>query len=118
MKEKIKNFFVTTFKFLFNPRFLLCFGIGWMITNGWSYLFLGLGAYLDIPWMAAVASTYLAILWLPVSPEKIITIAIAIWLLKLLFPQDQQTLGILHDLYDKAKSSLKKKKRKTKSDSR
>lgn len=110
MAEKLKNFLVKTLKFLFNPRFLLCFGIGWMITNGWSYLLFGLGAYLEIPWMIAVSSAYLAFLWLPISPEKIVTVAIAIWLLKLMFPGDKQTLGILHNLYEKAKNSLKKKK--------
>ena len=35
---------------LLNPRFLLCFGIGWMITNGWAYLMLGLGLLLDASW--------------------------------------------------------------------
>ena len=68
-----------------NPRFLLCFGIGWMITNGWAYIMLGLGTWLCIPWMMAVGGGYLALLWIPFTPEKIITVTIALVLMKLLF---------------------------------
>lgn len=110
MLAKLKKLLITIAKFVFNPRFLLCFGLAWMITNGWSYLLLGIGMYLEIGWMIALSSAYLAILWLPISPEKILTFAIAIALLKWLFPKDQQTLGILHDLYEKAKSVFKRKK--------
>lgn len=113
MKEKIKRFFIAAFQFLLNPRFLLCFGIGWIITNGWSYIMLGFGIFLEVQWMIAVATAYLAILWLPISPEKIITFGIAIGLLKLLFPKDQKTLGILVSGYEKAKALLKKKKPRT-----
>ncbi len=109
MNGKIKNFLVKTAKFLFNPRFILCFGLGWMITNGWSYLLFGLGMYWQIGWMIAVSSAYLAFLWLPISPEKLVTVAIAIGLMKWLFPKDEKTLGVLHDLYEKAKQALKRK---------
>ncbi len=85
-------------QFLLNPRFLLCFGIGWIITNGWAYLLFGLGAFCDIGWMKAVAGAYLAILWFPFSPEKIVTVGIAIALLKWIFPHDTYTLGVLHDM--------------------
>ncbi|MBQ1477168.1 MAG: hypothetical protein IIZ33_03375 [Erysipelotrichaceae bacterium] len=27
----------------FDPRYILCFLIAWMITNGWAYIFLGIG---------------------------------------------------------------------------
>lgn len=111
MKEKIKRFFITAAGFLFNPRFLLCFGMGWMITNGWSYLMLGVGMYFQIGWMIAVATAYLTFLWLPVSPEKIITVGIAIGLMQWLFPKDEKTLGILRGLHERAKEALKKKKK-------
>lgn len=109
MLQKTKNFLLKAAKFLFNPRFLLCFGIGWIITNGWSYIMLGFGIFLDIGWMIAVASAYLAFLWLPISPEKLVTFAIAIFLMKLLFPKDEKTLGMLKKGYGKAKALLKKK---------
>lgn len=51
LKDRIKKFF----RFLLNPKFLLCFGIGWLITNGWSYILMGIGTYFQIGWMAAVA---------------------------------------------------------------
>lgn len=94
-------------QFLLNPRFLLCFGLGWMITNGWSYIMLGLGSFYDIGWMKAVAGAYLAMLWLPISPEKIVTVAIAIGLLKWLFPHDEKTLAVLHNMRVKAKEALR-----------
>lgn len=112
----IKNFIKKLFFLIFNPRFLLCFGIGWLITNGWSYIFMALGVYFGIEWMVAVSGAYLTILWFPFSPEKIVTVAIALGLLKLLFPDDEKTLGILKELYEKAKKDIKiiKSKRKDK----
>ena len=108
MKEKLKKIV----QFLLNPRLLLCVGIAWLITNGWSYLMFGFGTYFQIGWMIAVSGAYLAFLWLPISPEKIATFAIAIALLRLLFPNDTKTLGVLRDLYHKAKSAVSKKKDK------
>lgn len=91
-----------------NPRFLLCFGLSWIITNGWAYALLGIGIWAKIGWMAAIASGYLAFIWLPVTPEKIITITISIFLLRKLFPKDEKTLGVLHEWYEKAKADVKK----------
>ncbi len=106
MKDRIKKILL----FISNPRLLLCVAIGWMITNGWSYLFLLLGSYFGIGWMVAVGTAYIAFLWMPISPEKIVTFAIAIALLKLLFPNDQRTLAVLTNLYQKAKALLKRRK--------
>ncbi len=100
-------------KFILNPRLLLCFGIAWMITNGWSYIMLAVGTVFGIGWMIAIASAYLAILWLP-SPEKILTCAIAIVLLRLLFPKDQHTLGVLREMRDGAIRAFKSKKKRKK----
>lgn len=106
MKQKIKK----VFQFIANPRFLLCFGLGWIITNGWSYILFALGMALDIDWMKAVAGAYLAFLWLPISPEKIVTCAIAIALLRWLFPNDQKTLAVLRDILNKTKAAVRSKK--------
>ena len=73
-----------------SPKILLTFGIAWMITNGWSYLFVGFGIAFDIKWMLVVGSAYQTFLWLPITPEKIITVAISIWLGKLFFPKDDK----------------------------
>lgn len=102
-------------QFITNPRLILCFGLAWLITNGWSYLLLGIGTLLNNTWMIGIATGYLTFLWLPVSPEKIVTIAIAIALLKKLFPNDQKTLVILKELHHKLKNKkdeFKKKRKK------
>ena len=113
MREKIKQLLKKAIYFLLNPRLLLCFGIAWMITNGWSYVMLAVGTWLGIPWMIAVASAYLTILWLP-SPEKILTCAIAILLLRLIFPKDKYTLGVLQDMRRAAMDAFKNRKSKKK----
>lgn len=99
---------------IFNPRFLICFGLGWMITNGWSYIALGVGIYYEIDWLTAVSSGYLAFLWLPATPEKIITVTLAVFFLRLLFPNDTKTLGILKDLTNKVKNKYFERKKKKK----
>ena len=78
---------------LLNWRFLICFGIAWMITNGWSYVLFALGTVTGSTWMLAVSGAYLAFLWLPISPEKIVTCAIALVLVRLLFPKHQKALA-------------------------
>lgn len=113
MRENIKQLLKKAVYFLLNPRLLLCFGIAWMITNGWSYVMLAVGTWLGIPWMIAVASAYLTILWLP-SPEKILTCAIAILLLRLIFPKDKYTLGVLQDMRRAAMDAFKNRKNKKK----
>ena len=108
MKEKIKKIVL----FILNPKLLLCVGIAWMITNGWSYAFLALGAWFDIGWMAAVGSAYMTLLWFPFTPEKILTGIIAIFLLKTIFPKDERTLGILLGLHKKVMEKHKARKKK------
>ena len=112
MKEKLKNIV----QFLLNPRLLLCVGIAWLITNGWSYLMFGFGTYFQIGWMIAVSGAYLAFLWLPISPEKIVTFAIAIVLLRFLFPNDTKTLGVLRELHQKAKAVIRRRKKNKNND--
>lgn len=112
MKEKIREKIKKIVQFILNPRLILCFGIAWLITNGWSYILTALGGVLDIKWMLAAGGAYLAFLWLPISPEKLLTVAIAMLLLKWLFPNDEKTLGILKAMY--AKFKLKKADRKLK----
>ena len=108
MKDKLKKII----RFITNPRLLLCVAIAWLITNGWSYILFGVGSYFGIHWMTAVAGAYIAFLWLPISPEKIVTFAIAIALLRLLFPNDQKTLAVLKGFYEKAKAAIKGKRQR------
>lgn len=106
MKEKIKKLL----QFLFNPRFILSFGIAWMITNGWSYVLFGLGSYFQSAWMLAISGAYLSFLWLPISPEKLATLAIAIIILKKLFPNDEKTLLVLKNLRQKTHELIVRKR--------
>lgn len=91
-REKWKKKIKLWAKLIFNWRFLICFGIGWIITNGWSYIMLGIGILTDTAWLMAVSGAYLTFLWLPISPEKIVTVAIALFLVRHLFPKHNQTL--------------------------
>ena len=112
MDRKLTAWLKKAVQFLLNPRLLLCFGIGWIITNGWSYILMGLGTWLEIPWMIAVSGAYLAFLWFPFSPEKLATVAIAVGLLRWLFPNDQKTLAVLIEMKQKVKTAIKKRKEK------
>lgn len=107
MKEKFKKLIL----FIFNPRLLFCFAVAWFITNGWSYFLFFIGTYYQIPTLIAISSAYIAFLWLPISPEKILTFTIAIFLLRWLFPNDKNSLGVLRDLLKKAKNVIKSKKK-------
>ena len=112
--KRFKVILKKAFKFFANPHLLLCFGLAWIITNGWCYLLLGVGMLFDISWMQAVAGGYLAFLWLPITPEKIVTTIIAMFFLRVFFPRDENTLGVLKDMLEKAKAKLRQKKEKRK----
>ncbi|MBQ8648459.1 MAG: hypothetical protein IJ470_00120 [Clostridia bacterium] len=112
IKEQSKKILKKVVFLILNPRFLLCFGIAWLITNGWAYALIGLGTIFKIGWMIAVASAYLALLWVPFTPEKIITVMLAIVFLKFLFPNDEKTLGQLRALREKIKTKKKEYKEK------
>ncbi len=62
LKQKIKYWIKTVVEFILNPRLLLCFGLAWIITNGWAYITAFIGVRLGIEWLTAVAGGYLAAL--------------------------------------------------------
>ena len=74
-------------KTFMNRKFLLCFLLAWCITNGWAYAGMFMGTVLQLKIMRNVSMAYLGLLWLPCTPEKIITLFIARGLLKILFKQ-------------------------------
>ena len=112
MKRKIKKIVA----FILNPRLILCFGTAWFITNGWSYVMLGVGTFFGINWMTAVAAGYLTFLWLPISPEKIVTFAIAIGLLRLFFPNDTATLAVLKRGSERVMEKIRERRKKKRPD--
>lgn len=93
--ERIRSVVKRVLEFFLNPRLLLCFGLAWFITNGWSYAFAFVGAALDITWMYVIGFSYMTFLWFPFTPEKVVTLLITIFLLKRLFPGDQKTLAVI-----------------------
>ncbi len=103
LKEIVKKWI----RFLINPRLLLCFGIAWIFTNGWSYILFAIGTYFSISWLVAVSGAYMAFLWLPFTPEKIITVVLSIVLLRFLFPKDQKTLAVLIEMREKYRNAAK-----------
>ena len=97
---------------ILNPKLLLCLFIAWMITNGWSYVFTALGTALDITWMTVAGTAYMGLLWVPFTPEKILTVIIAIFLMRLLFPRDKKTIAVLRQELHKLKEAYRKSQRK------
>ena len=97
---------------ILNPKLLLCLFIAWMITNGWSYVFTALGTALDITWMTVAGTAYMGLLWVPFTPEKILTVVIAIFLMRLLFPRDKKTIAVLRQELHKLKEVYRKSQRK------
>ena len=91
-KTRLKNKIRLWIRLILNWRFLICFGLAWIITNGWAYILLGLGLTLKFGWMVGISSAYLAFLWLPVTPEKILTMSIALFFVKILFPAHNEEL--------------------------
>ena len=82
-------------KALTNPHLLISLGIAWFLTNGWAYCAAGIGWYLDIPLLLKIGSVWLGILWMPGTPEKLFTFAVAMGILRLLFPDDTRTLAMI-----------------------
>lgn len=118
IKEKIKNILRQTVEFILNPRLLLCLGGAWMVTNGWSYVMFAVGTWFEIGWMLAVSGAYLTFLWLPVSPEKLVTVALAIVFLRFFFPNDLKTLGKLRSMHARLKALFIEQKNKRKNKKR
>ena len=90
-KEKLRPWL----RALTNPHLLISLGIAWFLTNGWAYCAVGIGWYLDIPALLQIGSVWLGILWMPGTPEKLFTFAIAMGILRLLFPDDTRTLAMV-----------------------
>lgn len=110
--EKIKKLLKKWIMVILNPKLLLCLFFAWMITNGWSYVFVALGTWLDITWMTVAGTAYMSLLWVPFTPEKIITVVLALFLMRMFFPNDKKTIAVLHDELEKLKASHRKRKEK------
>ena len=83
-------------------RFLISFGFAWLLTNGWAYYLAFTPDGIPV-WLRAFAASYLAFIYLPTTPEKLITTPIAIWLHIKVFAKDEKTHQQLQLMYSQAK---------------
>ena len=104
--SRIKNYL----KPFLTLKFLLCFFLAWLITNGWSYAFIIIGWCCDIDWMFNVGIGYQAFLWLPLTPEKLVTIPMAMWFNAKLF-NDDKTHQLLTNMKNQAVNDWNKIKK-------
>lgn len=63
-------------------RMLPYLAIGWVITNGWSYIGAYLGVRLKLRWLSGISLAYMSFLYFPFTAEKVVTVAIAFGLYK------------------------------------
>lgn len=113
----MKRFFKWLWKYLkpfTNPRFLISFGIAWIITNGIWYVFAFVPIKILPDWLIWFSRSYIAFLYLPWTPEKLITIPLAIFVHLKLFKRDSKTHEQLEELYTQAKLDWSKFKSKFK----
>ena len=87
-------------------RILVCYLPFWFLATGWAWLFSIVGK----GWIKGVAIGWLAFLWLPCCPEKLITIPLSIWLHTKLFPKHSIPKTLTSTL-EKEKSKLKNKRK-------
>ena len=99
-------------------KFIISYLIPFAIVNGWAWVGSSLFAIGWVNWFTVAAVTWLGILWLPWTPEKLITIPVAIWIHTRLFRNDTATRIQLDALHAEAikdwsriKSWIKRNKR-------
>ena len=107
--QRLKNYLKPFLSF----KFLACFFLAWLVTNGWSYAFIIIGASCKINWMFNTGISYQAFLWLPCTPEKLVTIPLAMWFNTLIF-KDEKTQKSLNNMKKQAKEDWNKIKSKFK----
>lgn len=84
LKEHLANLYKSIKPYL-TVKMIISFAIAWFITNGHAYMLFGWGMIDDIEWMKWYGGAYVAILYMPFTPEKIITIPLGVWFYKILF---------------------------------
>lgn len=77
MKKLMTRFKVWAKPYM-KPSMFVSFGIAWLITNGWAYVFIAIGNST----LRTIGVSYVAFLWLPCTPEKLITIPMAVFIEK------------------------------------
>ena len=102
-----------------NWRILVIYVPIWFLMSGWTYLFIFLGTKHNIGWMLAAGTFWATVLWLPITPEKLITIPLTMLVyVKLFGHREEDKLQLLmaeaRGDWDKTKTHLVAIYRKTK----
>lgn len=84
-KSKCRAILRRIIAFFKDWRNAISFIIAWIITNGWGWAFMFLGRILGIKWMRYAGDAYIAFLWMPGVNEKVVTVALAVFIKKVLF---------------------------------
>ena len=95
-------------------KFLVSYLIPFSLINGWAWVGTFLLPIIGSNWFTIAASTWLAILWMPWTPEKLVTIPMAIWIHHLLFKNDKKTKIKMQKMYEEAKKDFNTIKNKFK----
>ena len=85
-----KKVLIEIIDFITDWRTFVSFMIAWMFTNGWAYIFLIIGPKMGWTWMTIMGGTWMAFLWAPFTPEKVVTIPLTIYLKGKLFPKNKE----------------------------
>lgn len=102
--QDLRQLFVTYIKPFLTWRILVCYLPFWFLATGWAWVFSAIGR----GWLRGAAITWLGILWLPICPEKVVTIPLAIWLHKKLFPN--HSTAHLDKMLEEEKKKIKERK--------
>ena len=102
-----------------NWRILVIYVPIWFLMSGWTYLFIFLGTKHNIGWMLAAGTFWATVLWLPITPEKLITIPLTMLVyVKLFGHREEDKLQCMVNEargdWDKTKTHLVAIYRKTK----
>lgn len=87
-------------------RILVCYLPFWFLFTGWTYVALAIGN----TWWKTASGVWLAWMWMPWCPEKLITIPLTIWLHKKLFPR--HSTSDLDSMLEKEKASVRGRNKK------
>ena len=112
--KKIWNKIIIYLKPFLDWKFLVSYLIPFSLVNGWAWVGTFLLPIIGSNWFTIAASTWLTILWMPWTPEKLVTIPMAIWIHHLLFKNDKKTKIKMQKMYDEAKKDFNTIKNKFK----
>lgn len=81
-------------KIRYSWKYIISFMIAWFITNGWAYIL----AFGNIEWLSVIAKSYIAFLWLPFTPEKIITFPLAVIIHKMIWREGNERIKLANKI--------------------